>query len=379
MALTLRGFTDLVSDQAAAAQAKLARALDVRPGSMVRAIFEATAGLSLWLQSQAVQVLAATRLGSSTGEDVDSFVADYGLTRLPAIPAKGQVVFSRSTPTTAATIPVGALVRTADTARQYAVSADETHALWSASVGSAGGYVIPVGQAAASLPVVALIGGVDGNVDAGVVTLLSTGISGVDSVINPLPMADGEDEESDDALKRRFSLHIDGLGRATRAAIEAAIAGVQQGLSWHIAVNADEVGSWRPGHFVVTIDDGSGSTPPETVAAVYSAIDAVKALAETFAVHSAATATVDVAVTLVLRPGSTEASVRLLVRDAIASLLQDCGIGDPVAYSTIAAAAHGASPAVLRVSQILINGVPNADYLTAPTAVVRPGIVTVST
>lgn len=378
MALTLRGFTDLLADQAAAAQAKLARALDVRPGSMARAIFEATAGVSLWLQSQAVQVLAATRLGSSTGEDVDSFVADYGLERLPAIPSKGQELFYRLTPTTAATVLVGSIVRT-DTGTQFSVSADEAHAIWQASLGTAGGYILPVGMPSALLPVVALVGGVAGNVEAGTINLLSTGISGIDGVTNLLATADGEDVESDDALKARFALHIDGLSKATRSAVEAAIAGTQQGLSWHIAVNVDEVGSWRPGNMVITIDDGSGSTPPETVALVYAAVDQVKAIAETVAVHAAATATVDVAVTLVLRPGASEASVRLLVRDAIASLLQDCGIGDPVAFSSIAAAAHGASSSVVRVSQILINGVSSTDYLTAPTAVVRPGTITVST
>ncbi|PZP48556.1 MAG: baseplate protein [Azospirillum brasilense] len=377
MALQLSGNTELVNYQTAEAQARLAQRLDTRPGSMIRAIFEATAGVGVWLQYVAMQVLAATRLGSSNGEDVDSFVADYGLERLAAIPSKGQETFYRSTPSNAAVVPVGAIVRT-EGGVQFRVSTDETHALWGSSIGAAGGYTLPVGMASASLPIVALVGGTAGNVEAGTVSLLSTGISGIDGVINPLAMGEGEDQESDEALKARFALHIQGLSKATKEAVEAAVAGAQQGLSWHIDVNQDETGSWRPGHFVVTIDDGSGATPPETVAAVYAAVDEVKALAETFAVHAATVVPVDVAVTLVLKPSTVDTAIRLQVRDAIATLLAECGIGDPVSASAIAAACHAVSPSVLRVSQTLINGIPHGDFITAPTQVVRAGIVTVS-
>src|SRR3954468_22547782 len=114
MQLSLRTFNTLVQDMAAAVQAGAAQLLDLTSGSTLRAVIEADASVALWMQWLILQVLRTTRAATSTDVDLDSWMADYSLTRLPPVPATGVVTFSRFTPSIAAFVPVGTLVRTAD-------------------------------------------------------------------------------------------------------------------------------------------------------------------------------------------------------------------------------------------------------------------------
>ena len=95
MALSLRTFTEIVQTMGATVQGRASRLVNLTPGSVTNAILEASASSALWLQYIAVQVLLAARLSTSAGADADSFVADYGLARLPAVPANGVVTLSR--------------------------------------------------------------------------------------------------------------------------------------------------------------------------------------------------------------------------------------------------------------------------------------------
>src|ERR1700722_20125094 len=111
MNLSLKGFTQLVEDMSAALQSSATTLVDVSIGSVLRAIFEANASVVLWLQWLILRVLQTTRASTSTGTDLDSWMADFGLNRLPAIPATGIVTFSRFAPNLAATIPAGSIVK----------------------------------------------------------------------------------------------------------------------------------------------------------------------------------------------------------------------------------------------------------------------------
>src|SRR5258708_10564796 len=110
--LDVRGFGTIVGNIAAAVQGNANRLLDYSIGSVVRAIAEAEAGLSLWLQGIVLQVLATTRLATSQGTDVDTFINDWGMQRLGASLSAGQVTFSRFTAAAATIIPVKTQVRT---------------------------------------------------------------------------------------------------------------------------------------------------------------------------------------------------------------------------------------------------------------------------
>ena len=114
MQLQLQTFTTLVQNMAAAVQSAATQLLDLTVGSTLRAVLEANASIALWMQWLILRVLQTTRAATSTDSDLDSWMADFSLTRLPAVPANGIVTFSRLTATQAAFVPIAALVRTAD-------------------------------------------------------------------------------------------------------------------------------------------------------------------------------------------------------------------------------------------------------------------------
>ena len=119
MQLSLQNFSTLVQNMAAAVQGAANSLLDLTVGSVLRAILEANASLALWLQWLIVQVLQVTRLATCTGADCDSFGADFGFVRLPAITAVGAVTFGRFTPNIAAFIPVSTNISTAANTQSF--------------------------------------------------------------------------------------------------------------------------------------------------------------------------------------------------------------------------------------------------------------------
>src|SRR5664279_484175 len=124
MNLSLKSFSQLVEDMGAALQGSATALVDVSVGSVIRAIFESNASVVLWLQWLVLQVLQTTRAATSAGSDLDSWMLDYGLTRLPASPASGTVTFSRFANNLSAFIPMGAIVKTSDGSLSFSVTAD---------------------------------------------------------------------------------------------------------------------------------------------------------------------------------------------------------------------------------------------------------------
>lgn len=256
MQLPLQDFTALVRTQAAAVAASCRTLIDVSVGSVLRAVLEANASVGLWMQWLIMEVLSTTRAATSQGADLDSWVADFGMARLPAVAALGEARFSRLTPGLAAVVPVGAVVRTGVTsgAQAFYVAADPLRAGWTGS-----GYTIGAAATDVVVPIQAVVAGRAGNVQAGVLRLLSTAVPGIDSVVNDFAASGGLDAEADVALRTRFGGYIDSRTRATEQAVAFAIQSVQQGLQYVIVEGVDTAGAARAGHFTVVIDDGSGA------------------------------------------------------------------------------------------------------------------------
>ena len=350
MNLSFRTPGQLVRLSVAAAQASASKLLDLRVGSTLLAVFEANSLVASWVQDQVIRVLRTTRLATASGDDASSFVADFGMTRFPASASSGTVTFERLAPVGSATVPVGSRLRTADLSQSFLVTADSSHELFDPAVASgAGGYVMPSGLRTATLPVVAELAGAAGDVEAGSIVVLSGVIPGIDVITNAATLQGGNDAEGDRALKIRFPLYIASLSKATKIAIEAAIAGVQQGLSYTVVENYDEAGVWCPGFFVVTIDDGTGSAPDSLLTAVYSAVDAVRAFTVRFAVHRPTAVTVNVTLTVSLAPGANRAAAIATVATAIRNFIGGLGIGQTLPFSRVAAVAYAASPFVTNV------------------------------
>lgn len=374
MQLPLLTFANLVENMAAAVQGACRGLVDLTVGSTLRAVLEANAALALWMQWLAVLVLQATRAATSTGPDLDSWMADFSLARLPAVAAKGVVTLARFTPSGAALVPAGTTVRTADGTQSFVVSADTENPAWDATQN---GYVVASGTASVAVPVVAADPGAAGNVQAGAISLLASAIPGIDTVTNPGPTQGGVDDETDAALRARFQNFIDSRSRATPVAVGYAIASLQQGLRYTIAENADTSGTQRMGHFVVTVDDGSGSPPSSLLDTVAAAVDAVRPLGSTFSIQAPTVTTANVTLTIGVSSAAQKAQIVGPVAAAISGWIDALPIGAALPISRIAQLAYDASPFVTNVSAVVVNGA-TADLQPSPSGVVKAGVVAVN-
>ena len=377
MQLTLPTFASLRASAIAAAQAACTTLIDLTSGSAARALIEAD--LSAWqvVQLNVYRVLSATRLSTSTGPDVDSFIADWCCPpREAAVSSSGQVTLSRFVTLGSATVLVGQTLMTGDTTQSFAVAASTAITGWSATLGTAGGYVLGAGVSSLTVPVTAVTPGAAGNVVTGAISLFGSALAGIDTVTNAAPTTGGADAETDAAVRVRFALYILGLEKATLAAVRSAIADVQQGLTYLVEENTDEAGRWRPGHFVVTVDDGSGSPSAALKGAVYAAVDAVRPVTSTFSVQSPSVTEVAVALTLSVSSGNTAILIAPL-QAAIAAYVNGTSVGGTVSVSRIGAIAWACSPTVANVTAVTLNGLA-VDLVAPMTGVIKCLVVTVS-
>jgi len=370
MQLQLQDFTTLVRNMAASVQGSARALIDLTTGSTLRAIIEANASVALWLQWLILQVLSTTRAATSVGTDLDSWVADFALLRLPATSAAVSATFSRITTGTASSIPVGAQVKTADASQTFNVVADASNPAFNPTTAA---YSLAPAIAAITLPLQAAAPGSIGNIQAGALSLLATAIPGIDAVSNPAPATGGLDAEPDADLRARFANFIDSRSRATPAAIAFAIASLQQGLRHSLTENISPAGAPQPGSFVVTLDDGTGFPSTALIAAVAAAVDAVRPVGTIFAVLPPTVLYADVALTLTT-PDARSASA---ISASIGLYVANLPIGAPLPISRIAQLAYAAAPAVTNVSSITINAVAH-DLVPSSQTVVKPGTIVVS-
>ena len=374
MKLSLQNFSALVEGMAASVQGAATTLLDLTVGSVLRAILEANASVVLWLQWLIVQTLSATRLATSSGTDCDSFGADFGFARLPAVAASGQVVFSRFTPSLQALIPVGSSVTTATSAQSFLVVADQSNPAYDAVQG---GYVLATNISSVNALVVAANPGAAGNVQPGTISLLNSAIAGVDTVTNLAVLTGGLDAESDAAFKARFGTYLAGLSKATNAAIGSAVSAIMQGLSYSVVENINQAGQVQMGHFVVTVDDGTGDPPANLLATVQQAVDTIRPVGTSFAVQGPVVTLANVAMTLTTDGSTDHAQAVAAVASAVETYIAALPVGDPLSYMRLAQLAYDGSDSVTNISGLLLSGAA-ADLTPGPFGAVRPGVIAVS-
>ncbi len=375
MNLNLKGFSQLVEDMGAALQSSASSLVDVSVGSVVRAIFEANASVVLWLQWLILQVLSSTRASTSNGSDLDSWMADFGLSRLPAVPSTGIVTFSRFVNTLSATIPTGTVVKTTDGSLSFSVTEDQTISIWQTS---ASGYVLPTGVSSADLPVICTTSGSVGNVLAGTITVIAAALPGVDQVTNTNPLTDGADAEADQAFRNRFQSYLASRSRATLTAVQNAIANVQQGLDVVIEENTAPNGSTQVGSFLVIVDDGTGYPSAELLSTVATAVDAVRPVGTTFAVVPPQVLIVNVSLTATLTSTATAALIVPSIQGYIVVYLNSIPIGKSASVTRVAQNSYLAGSGVDNISGIQLNGT-SADIPVPSGTVIKAGQVVITT
>ena len=375
MNLNLKTFSQLVEDMGAALQSSASSLIDVSVGSVVRAIFEANASVVLWLQWLVLQVLQTTRASTSTGSDLDSWMLDFGLARLPAARATGIVTFSRFVDNLSATIPTGTVVKTTDGTRSFSITEDRTLSIWESS---ASAYVLPSGVGSVDLPVICTIGGSVGNVLAETITVIAASLPSVDQVSNANPLSNGADAEIDQAFRDRFQSYLASRSRATLTAVYNAIANVRQGLDVTIEENTGLNGSAQVGSFLVIVDDGTGYPSSELLSIIATAVDAVRPVGTAFSVVAPQVLTVSVSLTVVLTSATTASLSIPSIQNYVAIYLNSLAIGKNASITRVAQNAYLGGLGIENVTGIQLNG-SSSDIAVPPGTVIKAGRVIVMT
>jgi len=371
--LSTQDFVTLTRNMVTAVQGGASQLINLNVGSVLRAILEAVAGVVLWLQGLAVYILTLTRAATSSGADLDSWMADYGLTRLAATAATGQVTFSRFTDTTQAVVLINSPVQSSDGTQSFFVTIDTTNAAYNATLG---GYVLPISTASVSVPVMAVNAGTQGNVLANSITSIGQGISGVDTVTNASAFTNGIDAETDPAFRVRFVLYLLSLSKATKTAIGSAIDNVQQGLTYTLTENYQYNGTYSPGFFYIVLDNGTGDPSSTLLSTVSNAIDAVRAVGVQFAVFAPIVITATPTLVITSAAGYTHATVVGAVGLAVENFINSLPLGTSLPYTQVAAIAYGVA-GVTNVTGVLLNGA-TSDITADPKSVIKSGTPVVS-
>lgn len=165
--------------------------LDTSVGSVTRKIIDMVAeGISEVYGNQDLLTYAFD-VESKSGGDLDEFVQVFGFFRTESRRATGSVTFSRNSPATEdISIPLGAQV----IARGNRV----------VTVSTSVPATLLKGETSVSVPVRAVAGGVDGNLEPNSLTQLASNLQGIGSVTNDSSLSGGRSAESDDELRARF-------------------------------------------------------------------------------------------------------------------------------------------------------------------------------
>lgn len=367
-------FVSLVRNQVAAIQSMANSAQDFAIGSILRAIVQSNSSVVLTLQSFILQVLTTIRASTCSGDDLDTWMSDFGVYRVAAVQATGYVTFSRFTFTRSALVPVGSTVETLDGSQQYTVIADPSNVNYD---NAQGGYVIAAGVASIDIPVQANLAGTAANAQIGNINTLTSSIVGVDTVYNANGFVNGQDKETDDDLRARFVLYLSSLSKGTKSAIINAILSVKSDANYALIEGYDHAGNFKPGYFYVVVDDGTGAPSANFISRIIAAVDLVRAFTVTFNVFAPTLVYVDVSLTLTLDKDFDADSAKALVQNAISEYLQTNKLGIDALYYKIPQLAFDASPAVLNVSNVTLNG-GTSDVVLTDAQLTQPGTITVN-
>jgi uncharacterized phage protein gp47/JayE len=333
MNLPTRGLTDLVRDMSASITASAGRLIDVSAGSVLRAVIEANAAISLWIQ----WLILLTS-------------------------ASGIVTFSRYSAISATFVPSGTEVKTQDGYISFMVTADPASSAWQADLNA---YSLSNGVLSMDLPIAASIAGSLGNVLPNTITLLASAVTGIDFVNNPNASTGGEDPESDIAFRIRFANFFAARSRATSDAIGYAISLVQSDLRYVIRENVDATGDVRPGNVLIIVDDGSGLLGDALFQSLSTAIAAVRPIGTTISIQPPRVVQVEVGLSMQYPPELSISEIELQLRSLIEDYVNKLPIGGTLSVTRISQQAYQAEPDIVNISNVTLNGLA-ADLVAGP-------------
>jgi uncharacterized phage protein gp47/JayE len=371
MSLPTRSFTDIVRDMSASVTSSTGKILDMSVGSIMRALIEANAGIMLWAQWLVALTLRTTRAETSTGSDLDSWMADFAFERSAATPARGTITFSRYSSVMSVVIPVGTAVKCRDRNISYIVIADNTLTSFAPPINA---YSIAAGVNSIDVPVAASTPGSEGNVLKESITLLASPVPGIDTVNNNSALSGGEDPESDETFRLRFRKFFAARSRATVDAIGYAIVQAGSDLKYLIQENVDPQGMRRIGNIVIFISSSAGPVSSDTLNAISNSVNLVRPIGTTFFVLPADVVEVQITLTLALPAGLLMLDVTDNIRSSIKSYVNGIPIGGLVSVSRIVQIAYASEIRIVNLSQVMLNS-SASDIYAQPHQVFEASIV----
>jgi uncharacterized phage protein gp47/JayE len=352
MNLPIRSFTTIVRDMSAAITTSASSLIDMSVGSVLRAIIEANAAIVLWVQWLTILTLQVTRAATSTGPDLDSWMADFSLSRLPASPGSGVITVSRYSTTAAAYLPAGSIVKTQDGSVSFLVAIDLTNSCW---VPTLNAYSLAIGVTAIDVPITAAVSGLSGNVLANVITLLASPVGGIDLINNENATSGGSAAETDQAFRIRFTAWFAARSRATIDAIGYAVSQVQAGLNYVIRENVDAQGNLRPGNVLIVVSDGSGALSNDLFNSLSIAVGAVRPVGTSFSIQPPQITQVQIGLAIDC-PELSVSTVQSVLNSAIENYVNTLDIGGTLSLTRISQLIYLTEPSIINVSNVTLNG-----------------------
>ena len=363
--ITTIPFTTLVQNSIDQWSSNLSVPPVLNPGDPLLAIFQASAAQAVFLESLDDTIANYARAQTSTGAALDSWMAQFGFVRLPAIGAFGPVTFSTASVLAYnVVIPVGAIVQTSGGAIQFQVIADNTQPAYNAT---ANAYIILAGNTSCSVTVQCTVAGTVGNVSANTIIQLSSTIPGVASINNASAFTNGVVAESDTAFFTRWVAHLSSLSNATLAAITAAINAIQTGLDFQILDNTTQTNTTEYGFFTVVVENGNQPPSGSLLTTIFNTLNGVRAFTVQDVVVAPTIVTLtSIALTVHLSATGTNAGVQA----ALATFVNGLTIGTTLHISDITANALANGAVSVQGGSVLING-SSSDFVINDLQVLR--------
>ncbi len=288
-----------------------------------------------FVQQQNLDVAELSRGKLCAGADLDSYVGDFvesGFTpRLSASFATTTLTFANNQPNpNQGVIPFDTIVQNVVQPPampvQFQAIADPDNP---ASSTVLGGYIFPANGLTVAVTARCLTAGTIGNLEAGTLTVISSPNVPADNVTNQNAISNGNPTEEDGPLWQRFTDWMAALGGdGTERGICAAVSGTQVGLAFTYNDLTDQNGNEKDAYYTICVDDGSGSIPNVTIAAIKSSISAIRTGGIGFDVVPPQNEIVAVTVSgTVAQPGFQLGQVQLALQQAIIAWVNANGPG----------------------------------------------------
>jgi hypothetical protein len=264
--LPTQDFNTFTQNQIAAIQAANSNLLDFSTGSVLSSLVASNSALGIWIQGLITSLLALARLQTSTGNNVDTFIQQFGFNRYIGQDATGNVTFSRTNTTLNSYIPAGTIVSTnipGQQSVQYKVIADTTNPQWDAVNNR---YSFASLATTLNVLVQCLQDGTVGNASINTIIVINTPLTNVTGVTNSTAFSTGQNADSDQATRAKFVQYLAGLYKANYAALVSAVTSANYPTStldyiatrYAIVENIDFfTQAAHLGYFYVVVDNGA--------------------------------------------------------------------------------------------------------------------------